>query len=103
MAHRRNPIRSEAYGTNDLSVDGPFVTSDQFVLFIDMVIVERYRRGHIIRSRSFDDQPFSDPAKARALLDEMTASDAPTTVATSALLLRIATFSIMQQRFGISA
>lgn len=57
----------------------------------------------IIRSRSFDDQPFFDPAKARALLDEMTASDIPTSVATSGLLLRIATFSIMQQRFGISA
>jgi asparagine synthase (glutamine-hydrolysing) len=57
----------------------------------------------VIRSRAFDDQPFFDPAKARALLDRMAANDAPTNVAESGHLLRLATFSLMQQRFGISA
>lgn len=57
----------------------------------------------IIRSRAFEDQPFFDPAKARAMLDAMAASDVQANVATSGLLLRVATFSIMQQRFGISA
>ena len=62
----------------------------------------RQRCEDVIRSRDFEDQAFFDPAKTRALLDEMTASDIPASVATSGLLLRIATFSIMQQRFGLS-
>ena len=63
----------------------------------------RQRCEDVIRARDFEDQAFFDPAKTRALLDDMTASDIPASVATSGLLLRIATFSIMQQRFGISA
>ena len=63
----------------------------------------RQRCEDIIRSRDFEDQPFFDAAKARALLDAMAASDVPANVGTSGLLLRVATFSIMQQRFGISA
>ena len=63
----------------------------------------RQRCEDVIRSRDFEDQPFFDPVKARAMLDVMAASDVPANVATSGLLLRVATFSIMQQRFGISA
>ena len=63
----------------------------------------RQRCEDVIRSRDFEDQPFFDAAKARAMLDAMAASDVPANVGTSGLLLRVATFSIMQQRFGISA
>ena len=63
----------------------------------------RQRCEDVIRSRDFEDQAFFDPAKTRAHLDEMAVNDIPASVATSGLLLRIATFSIMQQRFGISA
>ena len=63
----------------------------------------RQRCEDVIRSRDFEDQPFFDAAKARTMLDAMAASDVPANVGTSGLLLRVATFSIMQQRFGISA
>ena len=63
----------------------------------------RQRCEDVIRSREFEDQVFFDPTKTRALLDEMTTNNVPASPATSGLLLRIATFSIMQQRFGISA
>ncbi|MEY4268926.1 MAG: hypothetical protein RLZZ58_142 [Pseudomonadota bacterium] len=41
VTHRRNPIWSGADGIDDLSIDGPFVTGDQFALFLDMMIVDR--------------------------------------------------------------
>lgn len=63
----------------------------------------RQRCEDVIRSRDFEDQPFFDAAKARAMLDAMVAGDVPANVATSGLLLRVATFSVMQQQFGISA
>lgn len=63
----------------------------------------RERCEDVIRSRDFEDQAFFDPIKTRKFLDEMNASNVPTSPAASGLLLRIATFSIMQQRFGIAA
>ena len=44
------------FGTNridDLSIDGPFVTGDQFALFLDMMIVDRSSGEH---------QPFAEIA-----------------------------------------
>ena len=63
----------------------------------------RQRCEDVIRSRDFEDQPFFDPDKTGAMLDAMAANDVPANAATSGLLLRVATFSIMQQRFGIAA
>ena len=63
----------------------------------------RQRCEEAIWSRSFEDQTFFDPAKTRAYLDDLAASDIPASPATSGLLLRIATFSIMHQRFGMSS
>jgi hypothetical protein len=37
----RNSIWFGASHIDDLSVDGPFVTGDQFALFLDMMIVDR--------------------------------------------------------------
>ena len=56
----------------------------------------------IIKSRSFADQPFFDPAKARQFLDAV--ADADTNVASEAspIIMRMASFSLMQQRFGVS-
>jgi hypothetical protein len=36
VGHRHIPIWSRAYDIDEISVDGPIVTSDQFVFFIDM-------------------------------------------------------------------
>jgi asparagine synthase (glutamine-hydrolysing) len=63
----------------------------------------RQRCEDIIRSRSFADQPFFDPVKARTFIDSVDASATTTASEASAIILRLATFSLMQQRFGISA
>ena len=56
----------------------------------------------IIRSSRFADQPFFDPAKAREFLDAA-ARDEPTGATDpSPVILRMATLSLMQQRFGIN-
>ena len=62
----------------------------------------RQRCEDIIRSRSFADQPFFDPAKARSFLDSVAGGDAATANEASASILRMASFSLMQQRFGMS-
>ncbi len=56
-----------------------------------------------IRSQSFADQPFFDAAKACAYLDSIAQGGATNVSEASPIILRMATFSIMQQRFGISA
>ena len=55
-----------------------------------------------IRSSAFADQPFFDPIKARNLLDSTTKMDRAKRDQASLLIQRMATMSIMQQRFGIS-
>ena len=57
----------------------------------------------IIRSAAFADQPFFDPLKARNLLDQTAKMDSGTLDHASLLIQRMATMSIMQQRFGISS
>ena len=57
----------------------------------------------IIRSTAFADQPFFDPLKARDLLDQTAKMDGGTLDHASLLIQRMATMSIMQQRFGISS
>ena len=56
----------------------------------------------IIRSREFSDQPFFEPAKARAYLDSV-AKGAETGEAASPKILQMATLSIMHRQFGFSA
>jgi asparagine synthase (glutamine-hydrolysing) len=56
----------------------------------------------IIRSSAFADQPFFDPTKARGFLDSLSQMDRTAADEASALILRMATTSLMQQRFGIS-
>ena len=56
----------------------------------------------IIRSSHFADQPFFDPAKARQFLDAAARSEPAGGTDPSAVILRMATLSLMQQRFGIS-
>jgi len=34
-------LKSAAFGIEDLSIDGPFVTGDCFALFMDMVLIDR--------------------------------------------------------------
>ena len=63
----------------------------------------RQRCEDLIRSREFEDQPFFDPVKTRAFLDDLAAGNMVTDPAISGLLLRIATLSVMQQRFAIAA
>ncbi len=63
----------------------------------------RQRCEDIIRSRSFADQPFFDSAKACAFLATAAGGDAAMASEASPIILRMATFSLMQQRFGISA
>ena len=63
----------------------------------------RQRCEDIIRSRDFYDQPFFDPTKACAFLDTIASGDATKVTEASPVILRMATFSLMQQRFGISA
>lgn len=62
----------------------------------------RQRCEDIIRSRSFGDQPFFDPVKSVAYLDAVASGDATITSEASAIILRMATFSLMQTRFGVS-
>ncbi|MFT6033258.1 MAG: asparagine synthase (glutamine-hydrolyzing) [Arenicella sp.] len=57
----------------------------------------------IIRSSVFADQPFFDPIKARAFLDSLSKMDNAMVDQSSPLIQRMATMSLMQQRFGISA
>jgi hypothetical protein len=57
----------------------------------------------IIRSSAFSDQPFFDPIKARGFLDSLTKMDRDGVDQSSLLILRMASMSLMQQRFGISA
>ena len=63
----------------------------------------RQRCEDIIRSRDFADQPFFDPGKARAYLDAVADGDATVTSESSAIILRMASFSLMQQRFGVNS
>ena len=55
----------------------------------------------VIRSAHFADQPFFDPAKARGYLDAVAGGDATMQSEASAIILRMASLSLMQQRFGI--
>lgn len=55
----------------------------------------------ILRSRQFADQPFFDPAKTGAWLDSLADADSVTAAQASPDLLRLASFSLMQQRFAI--
>lgn len=55
----------------------------------------------IIRSRDFADQPFFDPAKATGFLDAVARGDVAVDAA-SPTILRMATLSIMQRKFGFS-
>lgn len=57
----------------------------------------------IIRSPAFDDQPFFDPVKARDLIDSLVTMDDTLVGETSPIIQRMATLSLMQQRFGISS
>jgi asparagine synthase (glutamine-hydrolysing) len=57
----------------------------------------------IIRSSAFADQPIFDPVKARSFLDSLTKMDSVSVDQASPLILRMATMSLMQQRFGITA
>ena len=57
----------------------------------------------IIRSTAFADQPFFDPVKANDLLDSTQKMDSEALEHASLLIQRMATMSIMQQRFGISS
>ncbi|PHR51263.1 MAG: asparagine synthase (glutamine-hydrolyzing) [Robiginitomaculum sp.] len=56
----------------------------------------------IIRSSAFADQPFFEPAKARDYLDSLAKMDSEAIDQASPLIQRMATMSLMQQRFGIS-
>ncbi|MGK0376084.1 MAG: hypothetical protein ACJA2E_002573 [Arenicella sp.] len=56
----------------------------------------------IIRSSAFSEQPFFDPTKARGFLDSLTKMDRDGVDQSSLLILRMASMSLMQQRFGIS-
>ena len=56
----------------------------------------------IIRSKQFADQPFFDPARTRAWLDSLADADGVEVEQSSPDVLRIASFSLMQQRFGIT-
>lgn len=57
----------------------------------------------IIRSRSFSDQPFFDQAKACAFLDSLTDADTVRAEQASPIVLQLATFSLLQNRFCGSA
>ena len=57
----------------------------------------------IIRSSSFADQPFFDPAKCCKFLDAQGTGDRAQGDRESPRILRMATLSLMQQRFGIAA
>ena len=57
----------------------------------------------IIRSGSFADQPFFDSAKCRTFLDAQGTGDRTMGDRASPRILRMATLSLMQQRFGIAA
>ena len=63
----------------------------------------RERCEEIVRSPSFADQPFFDPKKVISYLDAAAKGDAQTATAASPIVLRLASFSLMQQRFGISS
>lgn len=62
----------------------------------------RARCEGILRASQFADQPFFDPAKTSAWLDSLTDADSATVEQSSPDLLRMASFSLMQQRFGIA-
>jgi asparagine synthase (glutamine-hydrolysing) len=62
----------------------------------------RERCEEIVRSPSFADQPFFEPKKVIRYLDTAAKGDAQMATAASPILLRLATFSLMQQRFGIT-
>jgi asparagine synthase (glutamine-hydrolysing) len=57
----------------------------------------------IVHSPQFADQPFFDPVRTRAWVDSLADADAVAVDQSSPDLLRIASFSLMQQRFGIAA
>lgn len=57
----------------------------------------------IIRSRQFADQPFFDQEKTTTWLDSLADAEEETVEQSSSDVLRIASFSLMQQRFGITA
>jgi asparagine synthase (glutamine-hydrolysing) len=57
----------------------------------------------VIRSKRFEDQPFFEPAKTRAWLDQLADAEGPAVDHSSPDVLKIATFSLMQQRFAITA
>jgi asparagine synthase (glutamine-hydrolysing) len=57
----------------------------------------------IIRSRSFSDQPFFDRAKTCAYLDSLTDADDLRAGEASPIVLRLATLSLLQSRFSVSA
>jgi asparagine synthase (glutamine-hydrolysing) len=55
----------------------------------------------IVRSPSLADQPFIDQTKACIWIDGLQEADAEAAQRGSFMLIRIATLSLMQQRFGI--
>lgn len=57
----------------------------------------------VIRSTAFADQPFFDPRKACDFLDSIAKMDSGAADEASPLVMRMATMSLMQQRFGISS
>lgn len=63
----------------------------------------RERCEEILRSRQFADQSFFDPAKTGAWLDSLADADSATAAQASPDLLRMASFSLMQQRFGVAS
>lgn len=57
----------------------------------------------IIRSKAFTDQAFFDQSKACAFLDKFAQMNRTEADQASPLILRMATMSLMQQRFGVSS
>jgi len=55
----------------------------------------------VIRSKSFEDQPFFEPLKARTFLDRAFEGKVPPNVAAAATM-RMATLSILQRRFSVA-
>lgn len=56
----------------------------------------------VIRSAAFADQPFFEPKKARDFMDSVGKMESAAADEASPLILRMATMSLMQQRFEIS-
>lgn len=57
----------------------------------------------IIRSPQFADQPFFDQTKVCAWLDALPGAGADAQLRASGMMFRLATFSVLQQRFGVAA